>query len=145
MGSVANKTQPIELPETRISSVTVIPKCCELAKPAGSPGQAAAAGTTSAAPNEAASATAAASAAATASAATASTASAAASGELYGGLERSLYGGPKRVFLVENVERRQADVGDFLFSERDLVPLPNIVHRRRIRDLHTGRCGCAPR
>jgi hypothetical protein len=126
--------------------LTVIAKCSGLAPPAGSPRQAAAAAATSAASNEAASAAAAtASAAAAASAATASTASAAASGKLYGGLECSLYGGLERsnVFLVENVERRQTDVGDFLVCECDFVALRKVIHRRHIGDRHTGRCGGA--
>jgi hypothetical protein len=49
------------------------------------------------------------------------------------------------VFLVEDIERRQADIRDFLFSEADLVTLRSVVHRRHIRGRPDGRCGCAPR
>jgi hypothetical protein len=47
-----------------------------------------------------------------------------------------------RVLLVEDIERRQADVGDFLFTEGDLVTRCNVWQRLHIRCRH-GRCGCA--
>ena len=51
----------------------------------------------------------------TASASAVATASAAVANKLYAGL------GPSDVFLVEDIERRQADVRDFLFTESDFV------------------------
>src|SRR5262249_61830604 len=47
------------------------------------------------------------------------------------------------VFLVEDVERRQADVGDFFLTESDLRPRG--IPRRYIRRRHGGCCGCAAR
>ncbi len=47
------------------------------------------------------------------------------------------------VFLVEDVEGPQADVGDFFFAERDLRP--DGIPRRRIRGRHSGRGGCPAR
>src|SRR6202011_662700 len=85
----------------------------------------------------AASAAAAASAATAASAAAGASAAAAATGFLYQALKRSC------VLLVEDVERRQADVGDFLFTESDFVTRCNVRCPRNIRCRH-GRCGCAP-
>jgi hypothetical protein len=46
------------------------------------------------------------------------------------------------VFLVKNVKRRQADIGNFFFTERDLVTRckarrPRLILRRR------NRRGCA--
>jgi hypothetical protein len=117
--------------------LNVIGACPDLAPAASSPRQATAATATSAASPAA---TSAASAAATASAATATSAAAAASpGDLYAALACA------GVLLVKNIERRQADVRDFLFTEGDFVPLRGVLQRRHIRDRPTGRCGCAPR
>jgi hypothetical protein len=46
------------------------------------------------------------------------------------------------VLLVEDVERRQADVGDFFFTEGDLMTRCNVWQWLHIRCRH-GRCGCA--
>jgi hypothetical protein len=45
------------------------------------------------------------------------------------------------VLLVEDIERRQADVGDFLFTEGDLVTRCNV--RQRLHICRQGRRGCA--
>jgi hypothetical protein len=45
------------------------------------------------------------------------------------------------VLLVEDVERRQTDVGDFLFTEGDLMTRCNVWQRLRI--CRQGRRGCA--
>src|SRR5262252_6393034 len=47
------------------------------------------------------------------------------------------------VFLVEDVERPQADVGDFFLTESDLGR--GGIPRRYFRGRHGGRCGCAAR
>jgi hypothetical protein len=87
-----------------------------------------------------ASAAAAASTAAATSAAAAASAAAAptASGKLYPGL------GSSGVFPVEDIERRQAYVGDFFLVERDFVTRGD-GPRRCIRGRHSGRRGCAAR
>jgi hypothetical protein len=46
------------------------------------------------------------------------------------------------VLLVEDIERRQADVGDFFFTEGDLMTRCNVWQWLHIRCRH-GRCGCA--
>jgi hypothetical protein len=48
------------------------------------------------------------------------------------------------VFLIENVERRQTDVGDFFFSESNFVQLCGVLQRRHIRRRPAGCGGCAP-
>jgi hypothetical protein len=45
------------------------------------------------------------------------------------------------VLLVEDIERGQADVGDFLFTEGDLVTRCNVWQRLHI--CRQGRRGCA--
>src|SRR5215813_5557128 len=104
-----------------------------LADTANSPRQAAAA--TSAA---AASAAAAAAAAAAASAASAAPAAAAAASSKF--FPKS---GRSGVFLVEDVERPQADVGDFFLTESDLGR--GGIPRRYFRGRHSGCGGCAAR
>ena len=85
-----------------------------LAEAASSPRQTATAATAAASP--AAATTAAASAAPAPAAATAASTTAAASPSyLYAAL------GLRGVLLVEDIEGRQTDVGDFLFTERDFV------------------------
>jgi hypothetical protein len=102
-----------------------------LADLATSPGQAAAA---------AASATATAPSAAATAASAAASAASAASAPL-----RNLFPdvGRAGVFLVEDVEGPQADVGDFFFTEGDLGQRG--IPGRRIRDRHSGRRGCPAR
>jgi hypothetical protein len=91
-----------------------------LAVAAGSPGRAATADAATSATNAAASAS---------TAASATTATAApAPGDLDAGLRR------RCVFLIENVERRQTYIGDFFFTERDLVTRCNIRSVRHVRD-----------
>ena len=51
-------------------------------------------------------------------------------GKLYGGL------GGSDIFLVEDIERRQADVGDFLFTESYFVARFSVLWR------HCRRRGC---
>jgi hypothetical protein len=48
------------------------------------------------------------------------------------------------IFLVEDVERGQANVGHFLFAEKDLVTL-RCVLCRRVRRRAGGCCGCDAR
>src|SRR5262249_12388666 len=79
---------------------------------------------------------AAAAAAADSSASAAAAAAAAASSKFFPKSRRS------GVFLVEDVERRQADVGDFFLTECDLGR--GRGPRRHIRRRHGGRCGRAP-
>jgi transketolase N-terminal domain/subunit len=90
-----------------ISVVTVDAKLPALAKAAGSPRSAAAAAAATTA-TTAASAT-------PATATTVASAAATATGHLHTAL------GARGIFLVEYVERRQADVSDFFFAERDLL------------------------
>jgi hypothetical protein len=59
----------------------------------------------------------------------------AAASQLYAALSR------RYVLLVEGIERRQADVGDFLFTEGDFVTRCNVRHGLHIRCRH-GRGGC---
>jgi hypothetical protein len=68
----------------------------------------------------------------------ASAAVAAASDKLYVGLGRS------DVFLVENIEGRQGNVGDFLLTESEFVALSG-VRRRHIYCRATGYRGCTAR
>src|SRR5215813_9617096 len=75
--------------------------------------------------------------AAAASAAASAAAAAAASSKFFPKSRRS------GVFLVEDVERRQADVGDFFLTECDLGR--GRGPRRHIRRRHGGRCGRAAR
>src|SRR5262245_12200025 len=75
--------------------------------------------------------------AAAASAAPAAAAAPAASGESFPKSGRSA------VFLVEDVERPQADVGDFFLTESDLRR--GGIPRRHFRDRHSGCGGCAAR
>jgi hypothetical protein len=105
-----------------------------LADGATSPGQAAAAA------SAATTAAAAAAAATAASAAAPATAAAATSAPL-----RNLFPdvGRAGVFLVEDVERPQADVGDFFLTEHDLGE--SGIPGRRIRTRHGGRGGCSAR
>src|SRR5215471_14895079 len=100
-----------------------------LADTANSPRQAAAAASAAAA----AAAAAAASAASAAPAASAAAAASAASGKFFPKSGR--FG----VFLVEDVERPQADVGDFFLTESDLGR--GGIPRRYFRGRHGGRCG----
>jgi hypothetical protein len=106
-----------------------------LADAANAPRQAAAA-TTAAAAAATAAATAASSAAASAASAAAAPAASAALGNSFA--ERG-----RTIFLVEDVERAQADVGDFLFAQHDLRP--NAILGRRICRRHGGRRGCSAR
>src|ERR1700730_14864197 len=101
---------------------------------ATSPGQAATAATAAAATASPASSAAAATTAASAAAATSAA-------------PCNLFAEPvcSSVFLVEDVERPQADVGDFLFTESDFVTRRAVRRRRHIHCRPTGRCGCAPR
>ena len=99
-----------------------------LAQGAGAPGQATASATTAAAPDTAskaaaASASAAAASPAAASSAAASSASAAATAMTASAATASneLKAGGDRSFLVEHIERRQADVRDFFLTERQFV------------------------
>jgi len=109
-----------------------------LADTANSPRQAAAAASAAAAAAAAtAAAAAAASAASAAPAASAAAAASAASGKFFPKSGR--FG----VFLVEDVERPQADVGDFFLTESDLGR--GGIPRRYFRGRHGGRCGCAAR
>lgn len=99
-----------------------------LAEAAGSPRQTAVAAAASTAPPASAAAAAAASAASAASAAAAS-----ASRKLYARL------GCSRVFLVEDIERPQTDVGDFFLAESDFMTRYGLL-RRHIRSRPTGCC-----
>jgi hypothetical protein len=99
-----------------------------LAEPAAPGRQTPAAASAASAASAAASAASAASAAATSAAAT--------SGKLLTELERS------GVFLVEDIERRQADVRDFFVTESDNLTRCRI-RRRHIRYRSAGRCGCS--
>src|SRR5262245_14264325 len=101
-----------------------------LADTANSPRQAAAAASAAAAAATAA-------AAAAASAASAAPAAPAASGEFFPKSGRS------GVFFVEDVERAQADVGDFFLTEGDLGR--GGIPRRYFRGGHSGCGGCAAR
>lgn len=64
-------------------------------------------------------------------AATAVAATAAASDELHAGV------GFADVFLIEDIERRQSDVGDFLLTESEFVAISGAPRRR----IHCGRAG----
>ncbi|MGB3038553.1 MAG: hypothetical protein WBB72_14405, partial [Methyloceanibacter sp.] len=57
------------------------------------------------------------------------------SGKLYGGL------GCSDIFLVKDIERRQADIGYFLFTESYFVARSGV----HIRCGHLGCRGCAAR
>jgi hypothetical protein len=108
--------------------------------PANSPANSAAATAASAANGNAApaaNANAASAASAASAAATAASAAAAAASFVYQAPKRS------RVLLVEDVERRQADVGDFLFTEDDFVTRCHVRCQRSVHCRH-GRCRCAP-
>src|SRR5215467_1666064 len=48
------------------------------------------------------------------------------------------------IFLVEHIECRQADVRDFLVTEKDFVIWRDVL-RRNIRHLSAGRCGRSTR
>src|SRR5262249_8341400 len=100
----------------------------------------AAAAASAAAASAAAAAAAAAAASAAASAATAAPAAAAASAASGKSFAKSRRSG---VFLVEDVERPQADVGDFFLTEGDLGR--GGIPRRYIRGRHSGCRGCAAR
>jgi hypothetical protein len=103
----------------------------QLAPTAGAPGQAAGAAATAATPTAASATTAAASSASTAAAASTTAASAAAataSRKLYGALRQN-------ILLVEYVERRQVDVGNFLVTENNFL-IWRRVHSRQ------GCCRC---
>src|ERR1700675_2992239 len=91
----------------RFMLVNVIGPWSGLARAAGPPRPAAAAASYAAAYT--------ASATPAASATSAASAASATPGHLYAALGRC------RVFLVEEIERRQADVGDFLLAKRDFV------------------------
>jgi len=116
----------------RPASVNVVRQCSALAKAANAPWPAASA--TAAA----ASASATASAASAATAASSAAATPAASGKLFAEPGRS------GVLLVEDIERPQADVGDFLFIEGDLLTKRKVL-RRCLRCRHCSCCGCAAR
>ena len=103
-----------------------------LADTANSPRQTAAAASAAAA-----SAAATTAAAAAASAASAAPTASAASGKSFAKSGRS------GVFLVEDVERPQADVDDFFLTESDLGR--GGIPRRYFRGRHSGCCGCAAR
>jgi hypothetical protein len=90
-----------------------------------------------AAMSAAATSTAATSAAATSTAATSAAATASASGKLYVCTELGC-----GVFLVEDKERAQADVRDFLFAEDNFVAQRDVL-RRQIRCGGSGRRRCA--
>jgi hypothetical protein len=99
------------------------------------------------APRPAASATAtAAAAAATAAASAASAAASASSAAPTPAASGKLFAEPGRsgVLLVEDIECPQADVGDFLFIEGDLLTKREI-RRRCLRCRHCSCCGCAAR
>ena len=108
-----------------------------LADTANSPRQTAAAASAAAASAAASAAAAAASAASAAAPAAAAAAASAASGKLFAESGRS------SVFLVEDVERPQADVGDFFLTESDLGR--GGIPRRYIRGRNSGCRGCAAR
>jgi hypothetical protein len=55
-------------------------------------------------------------------------------GRLYAILERCV------VLMVEHIERRQADVRDFLVTEKDFMIWSGVL-RRNIRRRSAGRCG----
>jgi hypothetical protein len=42
------------------------------------------------------------------------------------------------IFLVEEMEGREADVGDFFFTERDRVARHKVQFLRRVRGRHGG-------
>jgi hypothetical protein len=69
--------------------------------------------------------------------ATASAAAAATPGYLHAIL------GSSRVFLVEHIERRQADVGDFFLTERECLTRRHVQRLWRVR-YRSDRCGCTP-
>src|SRR5215472_11841515 len=48
------------------------------------------------------------------------------------------------IFLVEHIECRQADVRDFLVTEKDFMIWRDVL-RRNIRHLSAGRCGRSTR
>jgi hypothetical protein len=75
--------------------------------------------------------------ASSAAAATSAAAAPATPGQLYAALSRCC------VFLVEQIERGQTDVGEFFFTEhRDRLARREVI-RLNVRGRH-GRCGCAP-
>ena len=76
--------------------------------------------------------------AAAANAAGATAAAAAARGKSYAARECS------GIFFVEDIERRQADIKDFLLTESDLVTHSG-VPRQHIRRRPTSCCGCSAR
>lgn len=120
----------------RPTSVNVAAKRSRLADAATAPGQTAA----TAAPAPAAAAAAAATTATpTAAAAAATTAAAAASAASVGELDARL--GGSGVFLVEDIKRRQTDVGDFFFPERDFMVRCGLVRRDIPSRTTRGRCG----
>ena len=68
------------------------------------------------------------------------TAVAAVSDELYVGLACS------DILLVEDIERRQADIRDFLFTKSEVVTLSGVRRRRRYPHIRAYRySGCAAR
>src|SRR5262245_17349937 len=77
---------------------------------------------------------------ATAAAASSPTASAASAAPAASPVSRKLYGGfgCSDIFLVKDIERRQADIGNFLFAESSFVARCDVL-RRHVR---CGRLGC---
>jgi hypothetical protein len=117
-----------------IAPISVIGKRAPLANAAAAPRQAAAA--TAAAPAAAAAAPAAAPATTPAAAATASAAATATSATAPGDLYARLH--CRGVFLVEDIEGRETDVGEFFLTERDLVIRRHLL-QRHIRSRRAGR------
>jgi hypothetical protein len=81
--------------------------------------------------------------AASAAASVATSAASAASAAVAAAADK-LNSGPgcRNVFLIEHIERRQANVGDFLLTESDFVAVARVA-RRQIRCQATGYRGCA--
>jgi hypothetical protein len=119
------------------ASVNVIGKCSSLADAANSPRPTAAAASAAAA-STASAASAASATTSAAPAASAASAASATSGKLLA------EPGCSRGFLVEDIERRQAHVGDFLLAESDLVRRHGIP-RLYICCRPSGCCGRAAR
>jgi hypothetical protein len=148
---MAGRVEPGQARPRRPASVNVIGKCSSLADAANSPRPTAAAAAASAAAASAASAAApAAPAASTASAASATSGAASATSATASATSGKLFAEPgcSGVLLVEDIERPQADVGDFLLIESDFVTRCVTrcdVARRHIRCRSGGSCGCAAR
>ena len=118
-----------------MTPIQVIGKRAPLADAAAAPRYTATA--TAAAPATAAAASAASP--ASAAAATASAAAAAAPATSIGDLHARFRG--RGIFLVEDIERRQADVREFFFAQRDFVARCNLL-QRHVRSGRAGRGRC---